>query len=421
MSTPELIHLEDGEGAYLRTHLFKGMVVAFHAAQHNLAPCPRGPSTDNPKGYPIETDIHLLNKIGDVVLKISIRRAQNAVLFNAQAKESLLDGWGRPESIPLNIVNPSPPTSGLTISVCDRGDKYQILFNLSTVHYFAKRFPGPATLVFYDDKSCGKPTPTLWNTLTVHFRTIGLLPGHQKGPIESGQAPPLNSLVGSVGTYNGLARGIASPNDPFATLSWDNGKEIRVYHLGLGNILWEHAYSGSRGLNGWYHGDIHDLNIALAPTSSVAVIRWGDQIHIYYQDPKSNVIKELRKPSSTDSWTTGAKLPKAAKDSNISAISWSGGGPSIRVYYQDPDLRLKEHCYSEQRSSWYAGAFNPGIQPRGTPIISDVSEDPALQVNVLWKNARNQFSTSSWGPGRNSSWSTPSAELDKRAFLDGSG
>ena len=67
------------------------------------------------------------------------------------------------------------------------------------------------------------------------------------------------------------------------------------------------------------------------------------------------------------------------------------------------------------------GVFNPGPQPSGTPIIADVTEDPALQINVLWKNSRNQFSASSWGPGKNSSWSTPSAESDRRAFLDGSG
>jgi len=69
------------------------------------------------------------------------------------------------------------------------------------------------------------------------------------------------------------------------------------------------------------------------------------------------------------------------------------------------------------------GFFNPGPQPRGTPIIADVTDDPVLQVNVLWKNARNLFATSTWGPGRNSSWSTgtPSAEVDRRALLDGSG
>lgn len=59
--------------------------------------------------------------------------------------------------------------------------------------------------------------------------------------------------------------------------------QIRIYHLGLGDILWEHAYSAGMGLNGWYHGDIHDLDVTVAPTSCVAAIRWGDQIRIYYQ------------------------------------------------------------------------------------------------------------------------------------------
>lgn len=68
-----------------------------------------------------------------------------------------------------------------------------------------------------------------------------------------------------------------------------------------------------------------------------------------------------------------------------------------------------------------AGLFNPGPQPRGTPIIAAVTEDPALQINVLWENARNQFSSCTWGPGRKSSWSTSLAEVDSRALLDGSG
>ena len=181
------ILLEDGEWEGLPTPLSSGMVIAFNSAQHDFTLCSKGVSAANPKGYPISTNISLFNKMGDVVLHISIRRARNAVLFNAQAKESVLDGWGQPESIPLSMVNPSPLTTGLTILVCDRGDKYQILFNLTTVHYFTKRFPGPATAVFYLDKSNGKPTSTLSNSLTVHVRKIDTLPIHEKGPINSGK------------------------------------------------------------------------------------------------------------------------------------------------------------------------------------------------------------------------------------------
>jgi len=66
------------------------------------------------------------------------------------------------------------------------------------------------------------------------------------------------------------------------------------------------------------------------------------------------------------------------------------------------------------------GDFNPGKQPHGTPIIAEVTDNAAFQINVLWKNERNQFSTSSWGPGKNSSWSATSAEKDKcAAVLDG--
>ena len=178
-----------GEWMDLRPPLSSGMVIALHSAEQYLALCSKG----NPKGYQIETNIQLLNSTEDVVLEISIRRAENAVLFNAQAKESVLDGWGQPESIPLSMVNPSPSTSGLTILVCDRGDKYQILFNLSTVHYFTKRFSGPATSVKYLDRShisvvsYGKVTATLSQALRVSVRKINALPAHERGPIDSGK------------------------------------------------------------------------------------------------------------------------------------------------------------------------------------------------------------------------------------------
>jgi len=171
----------------LKSHLCTEMVIALRSDLQDFTPCSNVANSANPKGHPIETEINLENKTGDVVLQISIRRSQNAVVFNAQVKQSLLDGWGQPESVPLNVINPSPSTSGLTILVCDRGDKYQILFNLTTVHYFAKRMYGPVSSLTYQDKSCGKPTPTLSAELKVHVRDLDDLPSHERGPINSGK------------------------------------------------------------------------------------------------------------------------------------------------------------------------------------------------------------------------------------------
>ena len=179
--------LTDGQWLVLQTPLTAGMVVTLNSDKQDLSPCSKGASTANPKGGPIQTNIQLLNDEDDVVLEISIRREQNSVLFNAQAKQSALDGWGQPESIPLSVINPSPSTSGLTILVCDRKDKYQILFNLTTVHYFAKRLPGPATSVQYVNRSPGNPTLALSVTLKVDVRKIDSLPAHEKGPINSGR------------------------------------------------------------------------------------------------------------------------------------------------------------------------------------------------------------------------------------------
>ena len=90
------------------------------------------------------------------------------------------------------------------------------------------------------------------------------------------------------------------PNHNYASISWDNGKEvcllrhsvlqswshilqIRLYHLGSGNILQEYAYSESEK-NGSYSGDLRNLNIVLDPTSSIAAVRHQDDgISIFFQ------------------------------------------------------------------------------------------------------------------------------------------
>jgi len=106
-----MARLSNGEWLGLTTPLTAGMVIIINSDEQDLSPFPNGPGAAKPKG-PIETNIQLLNDAKDVVLEISIRRAQNAVLFNSRAKESALDGWGQPESIPLSVVGPPPRPQG---------------------------------------------------------------------------------------------------------------------------------------------------------------------------------------------------------------------------------------------------------------------------------------------------------------------
>ncbi len=43
-------------------------------------------------------------------------------------------------------------------------------------------------------------------------------------------------------------------------------------------------------------------------------------------------------------WKLGAVLPKARTGSSLAAVKWVDDQLRLRVYYQAPDLSLKEHC-----------------------------------------------------------------------------
>jgi hypothetical protein len=61
----------------------------------------------------------------------------------------------------------------------------------------------------------------------------------------------------------------------------------------------------------------------------------------YNIDEGSGIIQEACKPPLTDSWVKGAALSKAVAYSKIAAMGWTNNGNHIRVYYQEPNLRLK--------------------------------------------------------------------------------
>ena len=48
--------------------------------------------------------------------------------------------------------------------------------------------------------------------------------------------------------------------------------QIRLYYLGLDNVLHEYAYSASKDKNSWYYGNLHTRKIVLDTTSSIAAI-----------------------------------------------------------------------------------------------------------------------------------------------------
>ena len=121
-----------------------GMIVAFKPDKFDLSV--------QPMAGDHETQLELYNQNGDITICIIIRRGHNKVFFNDHADKSLLDGWGQERSVDLDPIDLDKWRSGVTISVHDCSTRYQILFNLTTVYNFEKRFLEPAIKVAYREK-----------------------------------------------------------------------------------------------------------------------------------------------------------------------------------------------------------------------------------------------------------------------------
>jgi hypothetical protein len=166
-----------GETIPLQTPLQKGMVLAFKSQGLDLTLSDSEP-----------TILELWNNENNVVLQVVIKRRRDEAVFNARTQLSLLDGWGKSEKI-TNIAKSRPSISRFTISVHDCGDKYQILFNLTTMHYFQKRFSinSTATKVTYRQELDGRHAKTLSQTLSVSVYNLNSLPPEEKLAVQTGK------------------------------------------------------------------------------------------------------------------------------------------------------------------------------------------------------------------------------------------
>jgi len=242
-------------------------------------------------------------------------------------------------------------------------------------------------------------------------------------PNRPNEREQLQVLDGPTSPSVGLPDFVGSINHPLTTVSWENGKEIRIYYLDSNRTLQEYAYSEKKGRDCWYYGDLFKLKIILPfnLNSVIAAIRFNDEIRIYYQDGLG-IIQEICKPSLNGSWVKSASLAEAAESSKIAVIGWTNNGNHIRLYYQDPNLCLQERCYHNK--CWTRGAFDPGPQQRGTPIVAEVTHIGYPAIQVSWKNAIGQFVSSRCD--KHSQWDPPTTEngdanKPNPSQLDGSG
>jgi hypothetical protein len=127
-----------------------GIIIAFKSTKFDLTV----PSDNARVSVSPRMDLDLCNINNDIILRITILRGINKVFFNDHANKSLLGGWGQEQSVELSQVDVDGwRRSGVTISVHDCStpskERYQILFDLTTICFFDKRFPGPPIKIEY--------------------------------------------------------------------------------------------------------------------------------------------------------------------------------------------------------------------------------------------------------------------------------
>jgi len=132
-------------------------------------------------------------------------------------------------------------------------------------------------------------------------------------------------------------------------------------------------------------------------------------------DPHSDLIRQLSKGGMNWPWTQegwdNIPVTKALKGSSIAALSFSNcQTPSRHVFYQDPELHVRDHYMDPSRehggwnlgerilalSSWtrahyIAGLLDSGIQPCGTPITAEPGYG-----NVTWRNEQGRILSASF-------------------------
>jgi hypothetical protein len=102
----------------------------------------RSPTLDLISGGDTSLDLH--NSEGDIVLRIAFHRGTNRILFNTRRVET--SSWERGEHVGFEGKFIGRDT---TVTICDHRDRFQILINNRTVHYFKKRFQDNVTAIAY--------------------------------------------------------------------------------------------------------------------------------------------------------------------------------------------------------------------------------------------------------------------------------
>ena len=177
-------------GGEIPLNLSAGMILAFKSSRFDLTTA--GAFKRFQSKREAQATLDLYNTNNDIILRIKICSGKQKVFFNDFARTSLVDGWGAEKSVDLSPADIEKwQRSGVTISVHDCSthskQQYQILFDLTTVCYFDKQFPGPATKAIYQEAPEDTSLPRLSDPLKVTTYLLNALPQKDRKAIEYGR------------------------------------------------------------------------------------------------------------------------------------------------------------------------------------------------------------------------------------------
>ena len=81
----------------------------------------------------------------------------------------------------------------------------------------------------------------------------------------------------------------------------------------------------------------------------IAAIAGNAQIHVYWRNPKDEIVVSETNPGS---WTPPKVIPGIGPGFQFGIIKLPGIEKTFRLYYQDYDGSLSEHCSDDGGETW---------------------------------------------------------------------
>ncbi|KAI9454510.1 hypothetical protein HD554DRAFT_2043017 [Boletus coccyginus] len=212
------------------------------------------------------TNLNLRDNDGNVLLHISFRRAENAIVFNTK---KVGVGWGQEERVPLD-GKIATPASNTAIMVFDFGNHYQILIDYRSVHSYNKRLAGKNVRSISYGVNPGQ-TPVFGNRMqVVTYSSLELI----MDQLYSSGSPISNSMYGYytisplTASYKCVEGNPNSENQEVWLATGNAGRPEVKWQVG-GEGDWQGVAWIKNAKSGWYIRSSQDPKAVTSGTSLI--------------------------------------------------------------------------------------------------------------------------------------------------------